>query len=193
MPALLDDAGEADAGHGRVAELVLDDGERLAVLRPGRRRKLGLRQERVNRRGEIDSGRRGEAEGGPAMGGRHEGCSTARPPWSPSHRRGGLRRKRVVFAHEQRGAQALAVPHRLAIGAGEFAGNGPFPSRCGSSPRFATSEAGQQATLIAVRQPAKLAVARRAAPATAVPATAPGAGVKPLRVSTPRSPHRGGR
>src|SRR5450755_2715172 len=38
MPALLDDAGEAGAGDRRVAELVLDDGERLAVLRARRRR-----------------------------------------------------------------------------------------------------------------------------------------------------------
>jgi hypothetical protein len=49
MPALLDDAGQAGAGHGRVAELVLDDRERLAVLRSRRRREAGLRQERVDR------------------------------------------------------------------------------------------------------------------------------------------------
>jgi hypothetical protein len=36
MPALLDDAGEAGAGDRRVAELVFDDGERLAVLRARR-------------------------------------------------------------------------------------------------------------------------------------------------------------
>jgi hypothetical protein len=34
MPALRDDAGECGAGHRGVAELVLDDGERLAVLGP---------------------------------------------------------------------------------------------------------------------------------------------------------------
>jgi hypothetical protein len=41
-PALLDDAVQAGAGRGRVAELVLDDGERLAVLRAGRWREVGL-------------------------------------------------------------------------------------------------------------------------------------------------------
>ena len=83
MPALRDDAGEAGAGHGRVAELVLDDGERLAVLRARRRREVGLRQERVDRRGEVDAGCGGEAERGPAASGGHEGCSTARSPRSP--------------------------------------------------------------------------------------------------------------
>lgn len=42
MPALLDDAGEAGAGHSRVAELVLEDGERLAVPRARRWREVGL-------------------------------------------------------------------------------------------------------------------------------------------------------
>ena len=42
MPALRDDAGQAGAGHGRVAELVLEDRERLAVLRARRRREVGL-------------------------------------------------------------------------------------------------------------------------------------------------------
>jgi len=49
MPALRDNAGEAGAGDRRVAELVLEDRERLAVLRAGRRRQVGLRQERVDR------------------------------------------------------------------------------------------------------------------------------------------------
>jgi hypothetical protein len=72
MPALRDDAGEAGAGHQRVAELVLDDGERLAVLRARRRREVRLRQERIDRRGQVGPGCDGEAEGGPA--------STRRPP-----------------------------------------------------------------------------------------------------------------
>jgi hypothetical protein len=86
MPALLDDGGEAGAGDRRVAELVLDDGECLAVLRAGRRREVGLREERVDRRGEIESGCDGEAEGGPAAGGGHEGCSTARSARRPGPR-----------------------------------------------------------------------------------------------------------
>jgi hypothetical protein len=43
MPALRDDAGQPRASHGRVAEFVLDEGERLAVLRARRRREVGLR------------------------------------------------------------------------------------------------------------------------------------------------------
>jgi hypothetical protein len=69
MPALLDDRGQAGTGDGRVAELVLDDGERLAVLRPRRRRKVGLRQERVDRRGQVDAGCDREAERGPTASG----------------------------------------------------------------------------------------------------------------------------
>ena len=67
----------------RVAELVLDNGERLAVLRARRRREVGLRQERVDRRGEVDPCYGGEAERWPAAGGCHERCSTARFPRSP--------------------------------------------------------------------------------------------------------------
>jgi len=67
MPALLDDddAAEPGAGDRRVAELVLDDHQRLAVLRAGCRREVGLRQERVDRRDEVDAGCDGEAERGP--------------------------------------------------------------------------------------------------------------------------------
>jgi hypothetical protein len=49
---------------------------------------------------------------------------------------GRLRRKRVVFAHEQRGAPPLPAPRRLGIRAAEpvdFAGNGPFPATCSAS------------------------------------------------------------
>jgi hypothetical protein len=83
MPALFDDAGEARAGDRRVAELVLEHGERLAVLRARRGREVGLRQERVDRHGQVDAGCDGEAERGPAAGGGHDRCSTARPPRRP--------------------------------------------------------------------------------------------------------------
>jgi hypothetical protein len=54
MPALRDDTGQAGAGDRGVAQQVLDDGERLAVLRARRRREIALRQERVDRsRGSI--------------------------------------------------------------------------------------------------------------------------------------------
>ncbi len=43
----------------------------------------GLRQERVDRRGEVDPCCGGEAERWPAAGGCHERCSTARSPRSP--------------------------------------------------------------------------------------------------------------
>ena len=88
MPALLDDAREARAGDRSVAELVLDDHERLAVLRARRRREVGLREKRVDRDGEIYRGRGGDTERGPAAGGSHERCSTARRPRSPGARRG---------------------------------------------------------------------------------------------------------
>ena len=68
MPALLDDAGEAWAGNRRVAELVLDDQESLAVLRTRRGREVGLRQERVDRGAQVNAGCGGEAQRGSAAG-----------------------------------------------------------------------------------------------------------------------------
>ena len=132
MPALRDDdAGQAGAGDPHVAELVLEDRERLAVLRAGRRREVGLRQERVDRRGEVDARCDREAERAPAAGSGHEGLFYSRTSSLTRPRAGRLRRKRVVFAHDQRGAPALAVPRRLAIAPPrpvDFAGNGAFPA-----------------------------------------------------------------
>jgi hypothetical protein len=56
MPALGDDASQNGAGQRDVAKFFLDDRERLPVLRAGRRRQDALRQERVDRRGQVDTG-----------------------------------------------------------------------------------------------------------------------------------------
>ena len=131
MPALRDDGGETGARHRAVTELVLDDGERLAVLRARRfaRGRAATGTRRLPRPGRPRMGRRG--------GARAVGCGLwsrgivrqpdlpARQPTAPR-----LRRKRVVFAHEQRGAQALPAPPRLALaglGRSSSRGTGPSP------------------------------------------------------------------
>lgn len=84
MPALRDHGGQASAGHGRVAELVLGDGERLAVLHAGCGREVGLREKRVDRHGQVAPGRSGHTERGSTAGGGHKRCSTAGRPRSPA-------------------------------------------------------------------------------------------------------------
>lgn len=130
MPALLDDAGEAGAGDRRVAELVLD-GERLAVLRARRRREVGLRQERVDRRGEVDPCYGGEAERWPAAGGCHKRCSTARFPRSPGPAPGDFAGTCRLRAQATRRAGALGpAPRRDPSGsAGPLRGEWALP--CG--------------------------------------------------------------
>jgi hypothetical protein len=131
MPALRDDAGQAGAGDRRVAELSLDDRERLAVLRAGRRRQVGAATgtRRSPRRGRPRMRRRGGARAGWDQRSRALFYSSASPLTRAQAVR--LRRKRVVFAQDHVGARALPAPCGLAIRAAlpiDFAGNRSFPA-----------------------------------------------------------------
>jgi hypothetical protein len=129
MPALFDDAGQAGAGHGRVAELVLDHRERLryfAHVVGARSACDGTRR----RRGEVDAGCNGEAKREPGAGGGHERRSTAGRRCSSGPAPHDFAGNGSIFAHAQRGAQAL--PPRTASGSPAVdrltRGKGPFPA-----------------------------------------------------------------
>ena len=110
-------------------------GERLAVLHTGRRREIGLRQEGVDRRRQVDAGCDSDAERGPAAGGGHDRCSTARSPRRPGPAPGDFAgngsSSRTSNVARSRYPATRRVGSRLVRAVG-LAGKGPFPAGSGN-------------------------------------------------------------